>query len=66
MKEPFVPGPYDEFRGVFEFDCSELLPPERKSEFHLGRFVTTHQAPDDLEVDDRPAHEKLDPPEPDR
>jgi len=46
MNETYVPGPYDEFRGVFEFDCSENLPPELKAKFRIGKFVPVQPCPD--------------------
>lgn len=34
-----TPDPDDDFHNVFEFDCSENLPPELLSEFRIGRFL---------------------------
>lgn len=56
MNASYVPGPYDEFRGVFEFDCSENLPPELKAKFRIGKFVPLQAPPDgcDLVVQPEP------------
>ena len=50
MTEPYVPGPYDEFRGVFEFDCSENLPPELKAKFRIGKFLPIQPSADENDL----------------
>jgi hypothetical protein len=50
MNESYVPGPFDEFRGVFEFDCSENLPQELKLKFRIGKFVPVQPPPDGCDL----------------
>jgi hypothetical protein len=44
VSEPYVPGPYDEFRGFDEIDCYECLPPELKATFRIGKFIPVGRA----------------------
>jgi hypothetical protein len=50
MTAPYTPGPHDEFRGVFEFDCSENLPEELKVKFRLGKFLPVQPPPDGCDL----------------
>jgi hypothetical protein len=57
MSEPYMPGPYDEYRGVVEIDCSECLPPELKAQFRIGKFVpvTASVGETQTDLDSNPA-----------
>ena len=42
-EKPYVPGPYDTFRGTIDIDCFECLTPEQKAQFRIGKFVPVEE-----------------------
>lgn len=39
MNPEYVPGPYDEYRGVVEIDCTEGLPDEVRAAIRPTKFL---------------------------
>ena len=66
MTGSYTPGPYDEFRGIFEFDCTDFIPLELKAKLRIGKWVPVQPPPDgcDLVVKPEPPPQQLDQPPP--
>jgi hypothetical protein len=51
MNPEFIPGPYDEYRGVVEIDCSEGLPEAVRAALRPTEFLQDFDFAGVLEID---------------
>lgn len=54
MNNSYQPGPFDEFRGIFEFDCMDYISPELKAQLQDGEFLPVQPPPDGCDLVVRP------------
>jgi hypothetical protein len=60
MSGGYVPGPFDEFRGIFEFDCTDYITPELKAKLRVGNFLPVQFPPEGCDLVVRPDSSKPD------